>query len=39
MKEPTMENKVTAIAFGAVITALSYATHQPVWLTVTIDWH
>jgi uncharacterized membrane protein YbaN (DUF454 family) len=36
MKEPTMKNKTTAIAFGAVMTALSYATHQPVWLTVII---
>lgn len=31
-----MKNKTTAIAFGAVMTALSYATHQPVWLTVII---
>lgn len=31
-----MKNKVTAIAFGMVITALSYATDQPVWLTVTL---
>lgn len=36
MKEPTMKNKTTAIAFGAVMTVLSCATHQPVWLTVTI---
>ncbi|WP_443096027.1 hypothetical protein [Rothia koreensis] len=31
-----MKNKVTDIAFGMVITALSYATHQPVWLTATM---
>ncbi|MGK4187412.1 hypothetical protein AB0X98_04440 [Rothia koreensis] len=32
-----MKNKVTAIAFGAVMTGLSYASHQPVWLTVAIE--
>ncbi|MUN55326.1 hypothetical protein GMA10_08915 [Kocuria koreensis] len=31
-----MKNKTTAITFGAVMTALSCATHQPVWLTVII---
>lgn len=31
-----MKNKTTAIVFGAIITVLSCATHQPVWLTVTI---
>lgn len=31
-----MENKTTAIAFGTVMTALSCATHQPVWLTATM---
>ena len=31
-----MKNKTTRIAFGAVMTALSYATHQPMWLTITM---